>query len=256
VKTHLVLRVQMHPGLVRDRDLVDVLEFQIRNYTVQPRILQTDAMRLNLGSGPRAVRGWTNIDRSPNVFLDRLPALKGALRAAGLLTAAHMVPWDREILRHDIRKLPYPDRSVESIYSSHTLEHLYLADAEKVLRECYRLLKPGGTLRLALPDAEKAARDLVAAIESGDDEAGVRWNRELLAYPFEPPSGVARMRALSGGHTHRWQPTAEMVITMLRNAGFPTAVRCQFKEGRLFDVARIETRSNSFFIEAYLEPDS
>jgi len=74
-----------------------------------------------------------------------------------------MMPWDRTIRRFDIVKgLPYAARSVDAIYSSHTLEHLYLDDARKVLEECQRVLKPGGCLRVALPDGERWASDLIS----------------------------------------------------------------------------------------------
>jgi SAM-dependent methyltransferase len=46
----------------------------------------------------------------------------------------------------------FADNSVDLIYSSHSLEYFDRAEAEKVLREWRRVLKPGATLRLAVPD--------------------------------------------------------------------------------------------------------
>jgi predicted SAM-dependent methyltransferase len=53
---------------------------------------------------------------------------------------------------HDIIDLPYGDESVDLIYSSHTLEYFDRQEVVKVLKEWRRVLKPGGTLRLAVPD--------------------------------------------------------------------------------------------------------
>jgi predicted SAM-dependent methyltransferase len=207
-------------------------------------------VRLNLGSGPVAVPGWTNIDRSPNVILDRLPIVKRALFKLGVLTDQHMVSWDRAIKRHDIRKLPYAEGIVDAVYSSHTLEHLYLRDAERVIAECARVLRPGGILRLALPDAEQWARDLVAGVGVNGHDAGTIFNRRLDAHPEERPGLLQRLRDQSGGHVHRWQPSASHVRLMLEEAGFVNVSRCDFKNGSLPDLENVETKPISFFLEA------
>jgi predicted SAM-dependent methyltransferase len=50
--------------------------------------------------------------------------------------------------------IPFPDNSVELIYSSHVLEHFsYPIPMIDLLRECHRILKVGGTLSVAVPDA-------------------------------------------------------------------------------------------------------
>src|SRR5450631_1077887 len=114
-------------------------------------------LRINLGSGFQAVSGWVCIDRSPSVLLSRVPLVKRALRRMGILSEAHMTAWDPAIQRHDIRSLPYADGSVDAIYSSHALEHIYLGEARQVLADSARVLRPGGMIRLALPDATAIA---------------------------------------------------------------------------------------------------
>src|ERR1022692_225755 len=113
-----------------------------------------EEIRINLGCGPHAPRGWVNIDRSPSMVLDAIPGAKWTLHRVIGLQPGHLVKWPKGISHHDITKgLPFADRTVSAIYSSHTLEHLYLDDAQQLLRECHRVLIPGCTLRLALPDS-------------------------------------------------------------------------------------------------------
>ena len=58
---------------------------------------------------------------------------------------------------HDLRKgIPFTDASADNIFSSHFLEHLSRSDGCQLLTECYRVLKPGGTLRVGVPDLEYA----------------------------------------------------------------------------------------------------
>ena len=49
------------------------------------------------------------------------------------------------IINHNIKNaLPFANDEIEIIYHSHVLEHLSKSDAENFIKECYRILKPGG----------------------------------------------------------------------------------------------------------------
>jgi predicted SAM-dependent methyltransferase len=54
----------------------------------------------------------------------------------------------------DNTTLPFAAESVTLIYSEHMLEHLPAHTGARVLREAYRVLAPGGVLRIATPDLE------------------------------------------------------------------------------------------------------
>ncbi len=59
---------------------------------------------------------------------------------------------------HDITKLSYDNDSVDLIYASHVLEYFDCEEALEALAEWNRVLKPGSTLRLAVPDFASMAR--------------------------------------------------------------------------------------------------
>lgn len=81
---------------------------------------------LNVGCGDKPLDGFVNIDRG-----------------------------GRPDLRRDVvRGLPFRDESVDAVYSEHFLEHLGRADGLRFLRECRRVLKPGGVVRIAMPDLD------------------------------------------------------------------------------------------------------
>jgi len=56
-------------------------------------------------------------------------------------------------LRYPLR---CPSDSVDGVYTSHTLEHLYPDDAINLLKEIYRILNPNSFLRIIVPDIELA----------------------------------------------------------------------------------------------------
>jgi len=82
-------------------------------------------LKLHLGCGPRHIPGFVHVD---------------------ILPAAHVN------IVGPVEKLPMADCSVSLIYASHILEHFGRTEYQGVLREWFRVLKPGGILRLAVPD--------------------------------------------------------------------------------------------------------
>jgi predicted SAM-dependent methyltransferase len=86
---------------------------------------------VNVGCGTRFDPRWTNLDGEP---------------------------FDASVQRYNCdEKLPFADGSVDGVYSSHVIEHLLPAVADDFVHDVYRVLKPGGVLRLATPDLETLA---------------------------------------------------------------------------------------------------
>ena len=216
-------------------------------------VLSQRPLMVNLGSGPTGPESWVNLDRSPTMILRHAPLVAKTIHKTGLIGDHHLVPWQSHIVRQDLTKpLPFADETVDAVYSSHFFEHIYYSDAHAIARECFRVLKPGGILRLALPDGEAWARELV---ESGDDEAGEAGYRYLLrlgSHPLDRPTGRRALTSKIGGHIHRWQPTRGLIRKMLVEAGFADSEISdrKFLEGELPDIETIETREESFFTEA------
>lgn len=200
----------------------------------------------NLGCGLHAPAGWHNLDRSPNLLLDRIRPIKTLLLKAGILTQAHAPSWPRNIRLHDVRKgVPCPSETADGIYSSHTLEHLYFDEARTVIRLCYIALRPRGVLRVALPDGQAIAAYGIR----GDPESAIYYNEQLNAHPLAAPSPAQRVRAVFASPPHRWQPTPDLVLKLFRE-WFPEPQRLPFRQGTLPRLNQIEHRTDSFFVEA------
>ncbi len=66
----------------------------------------------------------------------------------------HIDMIDEKHIRHcqSVATLPFVDNSVDLIYASHVLEHFSRQETGEVLQEWFRVLRPAGVLRLAVPD--------------------------------------------------------------------------------------------------------
>jgi SAM-dependent methyltransferase len=222
---------------------------------VEPTDWPGGKLYLNLGSGGHAPKSWVNLDRSPQIQLTKHPRLRSMLRRAGVLHDLHMGDWPENVIRRDLSKpLPFPDGVASAVYSSHMLEHLFLDDARALLREAARVMRPGAVLRMALPDAERFARDLLEAGEDPDGQAGLRYQEMLRAHPESKPSGRRLVAFVGGSNWHRWQPTRGLVKSMLRDAGFTGVEERTFHDGDLPELGVVEQRKDSWFVEALRAP--
>jgi len=101
-------------------------------------------IKVNLACGSTFVegRGWINLD---------------------------FVPSTPEVHKADLlERLPFDNDSVNTVYSSHFLEHIPKVQVAEFLQECFRILKPGGEIRLVLPDFEEMCREYLAQLDAGE----------------------------------------------------------------------------------------
>ena len=132
------------------------------------------------------------------------------------------------------RGLPLPDRSMAGIFSEHCLEHFSLSAAVPLLKEFRRVLAPGGTLRIVVPDAELYLLTY----------ASRRRGEQPLRFPFEanerrdplwtPVLSVNRVfyqdRDSPAGH--RTMFDFELLAATLGQSGFGRVERKRFGESR------------------------
>jgi len=93
-------------------------------------------MKLHLGCGKNIKPDYTNIDAYVK---------------------------DERIVNADILNLAYDDNSVDEILAEHMFEHIPFKDEERLFKECFRLLKKGGKLRIEVPDMEWLCKQFLEA---------------------------------------------------------------------------------------------
>jgi predicted SAM-dependent methyltransferase len=160
------------------------------------RLVRSGPVRLHLGCGTHRLRGWVNVD-----IFGMDPDL----------------PWD---LRW---RLPFPDGSATAVFLEHVLEHFALSEAISLLDDCRRVLRPGGKIRVGVPDFGSYL------LSYAGDSSFIEHNRPGRPTPLLAVAEVA----LSHGHRSVWDgPT---LVSTLEEAGFTGAQVRPFGDSSIQD---------------------
>lgn len=199
-------------------------------------------VKINLGCGLAVCDGWVNVDASLNALVSGWP--RSAHRALYRLSGANRyysrdeycaLLENHHFVHHDAALgLPFADGVADFVYSSHFLEHLFKEEAQHVLRESFRVLKPGGVIRVCVPDLAHAL-----------SLYGAGRKREMLENYFfveDRSSYLAR---------HKYMYDFELLKTGIEAAGFTNVRRNAYREGRTPDIGRLDNRPDeTLFVEA------
>ena len=151
---------------------------------------------LNLGCGSRFHRDWINID-----FCSSSPYVKTHNLLAGI---------------------PYQDNFFDVVYHNNVLEHFLKDAGEKLIGECFRVLKFGGILRVVVPDLENIVRCYLDQLEkalAGDREAESNYDWIMLEMYDQA------VRNYSGGFMAEYLRKSELENESFINQRCGTVVR-------------------------------
>jgi predicted SAM-dependent methyltransferase len=129
--------------------------------------------------------------------------------------------------------LPFPDQSLKGIYSEHCLEHHPPETILFLLSESLRILKPGGVIRLVLPDAEKYLIPY-SDMTNGLSDRSFPYPQDITWKGISSPLlGVNRIfyqdRESANGHCFMFDQN--LLGAFLVSAGFVNVSYCGFRSG-------------------------
>jgi len=223
-------------------------------------------VKVNLGCGSTPFKGWINIDKSWNVRLYRLPLIKKLairfLSSFGLVAKESLkyvvdYPPNVDVRGCDITKgLPFDDLSVDYIYTSQMLEHLRREDAIFVLKECHRVLKPGGVLHVVVPDLRLLTNEYICSEGFSDDKdlsVADKFMDALMLHNIGDPRPLFE-KLIS--KRHQWMYDFQSLAKRLYDCGFSKVEERKVGEGLIPDIQHLEREYHivhspiSVFLEA------
>lgn len=178
--------------LRRHLDLVMKFPFRalerVRSRQCWKDLATQDTIKLEFGSGPKkGTNGWITVDSA---------------RGADLI--------------HDLTKpIPLADNTVTSIYASHLFEHFTYYYLQYLVSECFRILKVGGTLSVAVPNSRHYIDAYVNKKEFRDPES--LWQPGVV----KTGSSIDQLNyiAYMGGQ-HFYLFDEENLVNTLKQGGF------------------------------------
>jgi predicted SAM-dependent methyltransferase len=209
---------------------------------------------LNLGCGSKTHPALVNIDWSIHLRIARNPLARAlAPLIAGKERGERIVNLPESVMVHNLAKgIPFADGTADGVYHSHVIEHLGRQIVPGFLAEIYRVLKPGGMVRIVAPDMEHLCRRYLDSLDRRRAGEGVSGDHEeYLAEIVEQMTrieadGTSRQKPLRRfienlllgdarrrGEVHQWMYDELTLSAILAKVGFTDIQRATFDSSRI-----------------------
>jgi len=148
--------------------------------------------KLQIGAQSNSITGWLNVDIAPK---------------------------SKDVCYMDATQ-PFPigDDSFDYVYAEHMIEHIPFEHALFMLRECCRILKPGGRIRIATPDLSSLVRIMTSPDQPEHKEYILHYRERF--FPELPADPAFVVNKLFYGFHHRFIHNFFTLHYLLDTAGF------------------------------------
>jgi predicted SAM-dependent methyltransferase len=181
----------------------------------------TDIKAVQVGAGANSLTGWLNTD---------------------------LFPRPGQVYLNAQKKLPFPDDSIDYLFCEHIIEHLSWADFPRFIRECYRVMKKGATIRLVTPDLDS----FIQMISTPDSDNAQQYIQDYLEINQNRMSKIFYgnanlvvdpvfvMNSIFYDHGHRLIVNEVYLTKLLANSGFAEIRKVQVGHSEVSILCGIE----------------
>lgn len=179
-------------------------------YVMHYKIFRSEFTKVHVGCGRNYLPGFINIDGNFQRKVDYLMDARTGL--------------------------PFPDETMDFVYSCHMLEHVHITDAINILKDWYRVRKPSGYIRLTLPDFEYAIQI-----------ASKKYQSEFPR-TFNSPNGQAINFLFCDGQ-HKYAYSADVIEELALKIGFSKVKAAKEVDPHIRDT--LKEPAGSFSVNLY-----
>lgn len=202
-----------HPYIVRAHRLRRAVlrsDERLRNAYLH----KTTKPKLHIGGGWSRLDGWLNTD-------------------------IELIP---DVMRMDAtQRLPFADGTFNYVYTEHMIEHVSYQKAMYMLRECHRVMKEGGVIRIVTPDLA-AIVGLYGSELRVDQQEYLLWFCRTLVPPEFPDNAASAINAMFRQWGHQFIYDEQTLMHSMRAAGFRSIERCVLGQSCHLDLQNLENQ--------------
>ena len=173
---------------------------------------KTTTPKLHIGGGWRRLDGWLNTD------LELIP----------------------DVVRLDAtQRLPFRNGTFQYVYTEHMIEHVPYQEGAYILRECHRVMRNGGAIRVITPDLA-AIMGLYSGNLSTTQEKYLSWFCQTFVSEEYPPNAVSAINAMFRLWGHQFIYDEETLAGAMRAAGLSSITRWRLGKSSHFALQSLE----------------
>ena len=189
------------------RDLGEIKIGAYRSWIKDPGVirdyLQSHSVRkLQLGAGGNDPKGWLNTDIEPT---------------------------SNEVYLDATRRYPFPDGSFQYVFSEHVIEHVPWEAGVAMLKESYRVLTPGGKVRVVTPNLTKFVQLLTGSADA-DAQRFIAAKLRFHGWPESPVTGAYIFNRQVREWGHQFLYDSATLRKSLELAGFKQITEYRIEE--------------------------
>ena len=200
-------------------------KYWIRKYLNDQKI---GKKKLQFGCGGLTRPGWLNSDLANREYFAR-----------------------RLLFIDATQNFPIPDNSFDFLYAEHMIEHLKIEEGRFFVKECYRILKPSGVLRLAFPALEFILDFYHTQAAWGEKffqfwanpKNALNYGVSSLRLPISTRAGVVNLFFSEWGHKNLYDFI--QIQDLLNSVGFMRVLKRPNGESDFLELRELETRTFS-----------
>ena len=197
-----------------------------RKRLIRRYFAEHDIINLQIGCGPHLLPGWLNTDI----------AYKSCKAGALYLDAG--------------KPFPFPDNSIDTIFSEHLFEHLKHEQAVNMLKECHRVLKPSGTIRIATPDFQFLT-DLYLHPDTPINKGYIEWSAGGGGCIKVTPTALYVINKFHTSWGHQIIYDQETLSALLKENGFQNIRSCEIGKSEVPALNNVESHFKHMPYEFY-----
>ena len=169
-----------------------------RRKMIQQYLATHDVRKLQFGALGHHLEGWLNTDIAP-------------------------VNW-RTVYLDATKQFPIPSNAFDAVFAEHMFEHIAFKDGQHMLRECLRILKPGGRIRIVTPRLGFLF-DMLKEPLSPTQLGYIRFTREQWMPEATSDEASFVINNMFYNYGHRFIYDERTLVASLARAGFTAIVQ-------------------------------